>query len=460
MNAVRQQKLQRAPSPFIRAAHFFLATFGRGSMVGLILAATGFARATDYTQLGSYQVGNRTLSVNRTAGGSGSFDAQVYYPATSTGASTPWDTSGGPYPVVVFAHGLGTAPIEEHSLTATHLASYGYLVVMPLSYTSVLDFLATSSLGQDMQSSYNRLVAQNSNSSSFYFGNVDTTGYTAMGHSMGGAASVSIASQSNDVKTVIGWATQNMQVPNITSQLPNVDVPMQQIAGTQDGVVSQSTTTSIYNNAHEPVALNRLIGGFHFGFMDVGSSGLADSGSMPRATQLGYSRSISVQWLDLYIKGDQSVWRDLWGPEAADDPNIATSLRPGISVTTGQPSAGGLPGETVQFSIDIHNTGDFAASYSLFVEDNDWSIDFSSLQTPVLQPGQFTTLFADVHIPITATPGAIDQFLLSARNNTDNGTRGYTYMQATAVPEAGSLTLAGAAGAVALLAARRRFRRR
>lgn len=386
---------------------------------------------TDFSLPGPYSVGEQELVINRTAGDSGSFDAKIFYPATSSGVLTPLDASGGPYPVVSFAHGYLTDARAEYSETARHLASHGYLVVLPSSYESFLDVFEAESLGHDGASGFNYLVAQNGNPSSPYYLAVDTSGYAAMGHSMGGAASISEASQNASVKTIITWAAQNMVVPSAPDQIPNVHVPIQMIAGTQDAIVSSSTTSTIFNSATAPIVLNNLIGGFHFGFEDVGDSIFADSGSMPRATQLGYSRALSVEWLQLYMKGDQSVWRDLWGPESMVNSEIATSLRSRIDVTTPFSSLTGAPGSAVEYSLTVTNTGVSATSYSLFVEDNTWSTTFSSSQTPLLGPGQSATVMVEVQLPSGLANGLMDDFLVSARNNTDGGTRAYTQLQLT-----------------------------
>ncbi|MFO0946658.1 MAG: dienelactone hydrolase family protein [Planctomycetota bacterium] len=385
---------------------------------------------TDYSLPGPYHVGEETLVINRTAGDSGSFDAKIFYPAISSGSSTPLDASGGPYPVLSFAHGYLTDARAEYSETARHLASHGYLVVLPSSYESVLDVFEAESLGHDGASGFNYLVAQSSNPSSPYYLAVDTSGFAAMGHSMGGAASISEASQNASVKTIVTWAAQNMINPSAPDQIPNVHVPIQMIAGTEDAIVSSSTTSTIFNSASAPIVLNNLIGGFHFGFEDYGDGIGADSGPMPRATQLGYARSLSVQWLNLYMKGDQSAWRQLWGPEATTDPQIQNSRRSGIAVTTPNNQQWGSSGSIIDYTITVQNTGTYATSYSLLAEGS-WNTMFSALQTPVIGPGGFATVHAFVTVPTDTPIGTVGTVLVSARNDTDGGTRAFAQLQST-----------------------------
>ncbi len=398
-----------------------------------VAPASQSGSAIDYTQPGPFQVGSEQVTVARTAGDSGTFSAELFYPATSSGSNTPFDGSGGMYPVVSFAHGYDTDVLSEYTLSMTQLASYGYLVIAPLSYESVLDVLNTEHLGHDMTSAYNYMLSQNRTASSPFFDHVATSGYAAMGHSMGGAASISEASENSAVKTVVTWAAQNMSTPNAYTQMPNVHVPMQMIAGTQDGVVAASTTATIYADGKSPIALNDLVGGFHFGFEDYGNSPFSDSGSMPRATELGYARAFSVEWLNLYMKGDQSAWQQLWGPPAGADPQVQNSLKSGIAVTTTSNELSGAGGSILDYTIEVQNTGTYATSYSLFADNNLWNTSFSTLHTPVLAVGGTATFQVLVTVPAGSPAGATDNVLISARNDTDGGTRGYVQLQSVAL---------------------------
>jgi hypothetical protein len=193
--------------------------------------------------------------------------------------------------------------------------------------------------------------------------------------------------------------------------------------------------------------LNDLVGGYHFGFEDVGAGPFADSGSMPRATELGYARSFTVEWLNLYMKGDQSAWRQLWGPEAAQDPQVQYSVNSGIAVTSTTTQLSGNGGALLDYSINVKNNGTYATSFSLFAEDNSWNTSFSTLQTPVLNVGGSTTLHVFVTVPPGSLVGASDNVLISARNDTDDGTRGYVRLQSIALGDSPpTVDLNGAAG--------------
>ena len=386
--------------------------------VATIVGQQSLAVDLSYGAAGDFIVGNRQVSVSRTAGGSGSFNALVYYPATSAGTNTPLDPSGGAYPVVSFAHGYTTVTANSLPASLAQLASHGYIVIAPQSYESVLDVLQTEALGHDQTSAYNYLTTQNSKASSIFYQHVQTTGYAAMGHSMGGAASISEASQNAAVKTVVTWAAQNMNIPvQAPDQIADVHVPVQLIAGTNDTTVSASTTNSIYNNGNPAIELNNLVGATHLGFYDTGP-----------AWQLNYARALSVQWLDLYMKGDQSVWRDLWGPEAGADALVQNSLTSGINVNGPIKTLTGSEGTTVAYSLTVKNNGDVPTSYSLFVEDNLYGTSLSTLQTPVVAVGQKASFQVFVDLPNDAPLDALDNVLVSARNDLDGGTRDFVVL--------------------------------
>ncbi|MGD9646168.1 MAG: dienelactone hydrolase family protein [Pirellulales bacterium] len=394
-----------------------------------IMAAVGerCAQAVDlsYGQTGAYTVGNRQVSVARSAGGSGTFNALVYYPATTAGSNTPLDLSGGAYPVVSFAHGYTSVVSTNYTATLAQMASHGYIVIAPQSYESILDVFETEDLGHDQTSAYNYLASQSGNAGSPFYQGVQATGYAAIGHSMGGAASISEASQNPSVKTVATWAAQNMVIPSAPVQVIQVHEPMLMIAASEDNVVSASTTNTIYNNGNPPKGLNILNGATHLGFYDSGPT-----------WQLEYSRALSVAWFELYMKGDQSVWRDFWGPEAVSNALIQNTHHSGISLTATLASLTGSEGTTAQFSLKVQNIGTTPTSYSLFVDDNEYSTDLSMLQTPVLNVGQFASFTVDVDRPHDAPLGAFDTLLVSARSDLDGGTRNFVTLTANVIQRA------------------------
>ncbi len=394
----------------------------------LAVAAPGYG---DLSTPGPYAVGNMTVSVLRPD--NSTFNSVLYYPATTPGSWAPFNPSGGPYPVIVFGHGWAQdPPAEYYGSTVSHLASHGYLVMLPESYAGIGDVLNTGKLADDLQSSYQYLVTENSNPASWFYQHVTTTGYGAMGHSMGGAAAIIDASRNAAVKTVFGLAP-GTTIPSPLDAIPNVHVPVGLLAGDNDGIIPYSFQQSLYSAGNPPIQLATILGGWHFGFEDKNYF-IHDSGPVPREVQLSMTRDMSTAWMNLYLKADQSAWRRLWGPESLTQAGIVTSLRPGIALYAAQTQLTGFEGTVVSYAMSVTNMGVLPTSFSLFAEDNHWNTLPSMLQTPVLNPGQYAVFNVDVQLP-AGSGGQSDTVLVSARKDADGGTRGYLYLQTTSIPQ-------------------------
>lgn len=84
---------------------------------------------------------------NRNTIGVMRFNARIYYPAVNTPLENdqysiffPPDTSGAPYPAVIFFQGANVS-IEQYSWLFEHIASYGYIVLAATEYMASFNFL-------------------------------------------------------------------------------------------------------------------------------------------------------------------------------------------------------------------------------------------------------------------------------------------------------------------------------
>jgi hypothetical protein len=180
----------------------------------------------------------------------------------------------------------------------------------------------------------------------------------------------------------------------------------------------------MYDAAFAPRRLPLLDGGWHCGFLDSSFFG-CDSGSLPRETQLALTRGLLTAFFTLYLKDDQAVWRHVWGPELYAEPLIDnTRVDAGITLDPNTVSLYGYEAQAVQVDLLLTNGGPLPTSYTIFVEDNTWSTTPSPAQTPVLEPGESTTVSVTVEIA-EGSGTATDTALVSARSELDGGTRGY-----------------------------------
>lgn len=422
------------------------------------------ALGNDFSVLGPYAVGQRTVQITRTD--SSLFDAQLFYPALTAGIDAPIAPPGDLFPAVSFGHGF-VQPVFQYQSTLESLASWGYLAIATESQVTV--FPDKPQYAQDMIDTLTYLEIQNADPGSDLFGRVDTNAFGMSGHSLGAGISIVAASMDSRVKAVANLAAASTNAPppfppglpptsdpSAIALIADVRVPVSLIAGSSDGIVAVATNGQLmYDNANAPRQLPNIQGGYHVGFVDNDVPIFSDTGLISRETQLAITRDELITFFNFYLKQDESLWRDLWGPERFSNPAVVTQADPGMTLTPLAPSQPASAGQLVTFSVTLTNTTDQANQLDLFVDDNAWTTLLSVPQTPTLAPGESFTFTVDVEVP-TLLAGLSDTALVSARSGLDGLTRGYTRIT-TAVPEARSLILAAlpVAGTLMQLARRR-----
>lgn len=382
------------------------------------LAAVSAAQA-DLSDPGPYGAGWVEVSVPRPGGGS--FAALLFYPATGSGQGATYEDSGAPYPAVSFGHGWITA-VTRYQSTLEHLASWGYFVIASKSYGGL--FPDHGAFADDLRWCLTYLEDQDAAPGSWLHEQVDTAAFGVSGHSMGGGASILAAGRDSRIRIVANMAAAETN-PSAITAIAGVQVPVFLIAGDEDSIVPPpGHTIPMYEAAFTPRRLPLLNGGWHCGFLDSSFFG-CDSGSLPRETQLALTRGLLTAFLNLYLKDDQTVWRQVWGPELYTAPLIDNMrVDAGNSLAPSTTSLRGYGGQTVQVEFLLTNSGPLSTGYAIFVEDNTWSTTPNPAQTPVLDPGESTSF--TIAVEIAEGPGtATDTVLLSARSDLDGGTRGF-----------------------------------
>jgi predicted dienelactone hydrolase len=185
----------------------------------------------------------------------------------------PIDTAHGPYPPVIFVHGL--ASFRTGSLTTmTQWASRGFIVLAADHLGNyLLDFTASlcggggsGALG-DMNGDVDaELAAINAKSGDFAFlgTSVDTSRVGIGGHSMG-AMTVSAASTKPNVQVVILMAELGGSPVPASSSLKQVLV----VGGMIDTVTQWSADLSAYQGSPMPKRLVGITGGDHLDVTDI-----------------------------------------------------------------------------------------------------------------------------------------------------------------------------------------------
>ena len=431
-------------------------------MVSTLLVALAVVAADPdpYSVPGPQAWGERAVSVTRPD--NTTVTARVYYPATLQGLNRPIDPAGGTYPIVTFAPGFSTAP-TAYASTMRHLATHGYIAIVTSSQSATFEPDRLQYVS-DVRGTIDYLIAENARAASPFFGRVDATKVGASGHSLGGGISIVAAAEDPRILASATLAAASLRdagplgpapPPYADVEVTKLQIPVSLINGSLDGLIPVNTNGQvIYDAAQGPRLLPNLIGGYHGGFWDPPVS--FDEGTVTQAENLAFARAEMLSFFDLYLKGDQDAWRRQWGPERlAAAGVIDTQLDPGFSIAAEESSKRANVDGLATYDLLVRNTGDRADSFKLFVEDNDWALSFSALQTPLLAPGETFSLQAFVTVP--EAPGSTnDQALVSARSDLDGGTRAWTYLTTAIVPEPSSMVLAGLAGLSSVGVANRR----
>lgn len=412
-----------------------------------LVATSGVAQAIDFSLPGPFAVGERELTILRPD--ATEFPAIFLYPATTAGVDAIFDPSGGPYPAVTFGHGFVQAA-QQYGPTLAHLASHGYLVVATNSQITLTPDHAA--FAEDLRYSLDFLTNESLDPGSPLFGHVAVDRYGASGHSMGAGASLLAAASDPQIRAVANLAASETN-PSAIAAMASVNIPVSLITGSADAIVPAATNGQLmYDAAAAPRQLPLILGGSHCGFQDFPFPFFCDVGTITPEQQLATTRRELTAFFDLYLKEDESAWRQVWGPERLMAPGIVAQIDPGVVLIPESFEVVAPRGTTATFTVDVMNTGPVPNSFSLFVDDNLWDVDLPFWQTAVLDPNEAVRISVEVTLP--TVPGElVNEFLLSARSNADGLTRGFTQLT-VAVPEPSTLALLAVGGMTVLLGRR------
>jgi dienelactone hydrolase len=390
---------------------------------GLALVLALPTGAVDLSQPGPHLAGWTEISVPRPGGGS--FTAVFFYPATTAGSGGTYDPAAAPYPAISFGHGFLQA-VEKYQSTLEHLVSWGYFVIATRSQGGL--FPSHAQYAEDLSACLTWLTSENADPASPLYNQVDTAAFGMSGHSMGGGANILATASDPRVIALANLAAAETN-PSAISASANITVPLRLISGSEDGIVPVASNGQLMYDAAVAVRqLPLILGGYHCGFIDSDSI-FCDSGSITRAQQLAVTRQLLTEFFNLYLKGDQTLWRQVWGPELDVDPLVTTQSDPNITLTPSTANPRGTGGETVTTTLTVTNTGPAASAFTFWIEDNSWSVFATPALTATLPPGGTANTTIEIQIP-PGSAAAEDAFLVSACSELDGGTRAFSAITA------------------------------
>ena len=199
----------------------------------------------------------------------------------------PADPDGGPYPLVLFSHGLAGYRLQSSFLTS-HLASWGFVVAAVehpyRNLTAVFGDLSAFAalLGTDDSPDVGQLLgaidvvqtASAAPTGPLAGLAVDTTHVGAVGHSLGGFAVFAAARDPRITSYVafafpVGGSFVEPTTPPTASGAPPPEKPALLVAGSADVIAPLPRVDAAYAALPAPKRLAILEGMTHLGFTDI-----------------------------------------------------------------------------------------------------------------------------------------------------------------------------------------------
>jgi predicted dienelactone hydrolase len=219
-------------------------------------------------------------------------DVEVWYPARtseSEGRDAALDASGGPYPLIIFAHGLSAFRRQSVEYT-TQLASHGYIVASPGFPQSRLDSPGGPRIGAvldqpgDVSFVIDELLKMDSATSGLLSGAIDESRIGMTGHSLGGLTTLMTAHgamRDDRIKVIAPISPVACMVG--AGMIADTSIPIMIIGGSDERIVEPETFRKAYEEAVAPKYYAEIIGADHTRFADVdisdeqlGGSGVVD----------------------------------------------------------------------------------------------------------------------------------------------------------------------------------------
>jgi dienelactone hydrolase len=253
----------------------------------------------------------------------------ILYPAagptgsTAAQANAVPDTSGAPYPLIVFSHGFG-ATARTYEPLLEHLASRGYVVAAPTfpltSTDSPCGPIAGDFVNQPEDQSFvvDSVLKQSAGKSGPLTGLVDRDKIGAAGHSNGAVTTWGLvgntAVRDRRIDAAVIMAGTLEKFPKGRFDLAHAP-PVLLVHGTDDSLIPYDLGVAAFNEARGPKGLLTIAGGSH------GSA----------AGPLTYAAA--ADFFDAYLRGDAAAKARLPGDQVAGSSTMQFVAQPGSTTT-------------------------------------------------------------------------------------------------------------------------------
>lgn len=367
-----------------------------GALVALIflLAASPASRAADLSRSGPFAAAWTRVQVTRSDDGS-RFSALLYYPGVMARRGAALDRSAAPYPAIGFAHGfLSSATL--YTRTYAHLASWGYIVIAPESGMEL--FPSHARFAADLSFSLGFLEDASADPFSFLHDGVALDRLAVSGHSMGGGVSILAAVDDDRIIAVANLAAAET-FPSAINRIGQLEVPVALIAGSADKILTPNGgPDEMYDAAVAPRLLATIDGASHCGFLSAPIP-FCDRGEIAGQQQLAITHRLLTAFFNLYLRGDESAWPEVWALPLTLPDQVEALADPGIELEPAVTSLSARAGAMSEFRVRLVNTGAEPSGFTLGVLPGRWPVSVFPFETPVLAPGEAFEVTARVAVP-------------------------------------------------------------
>jgi dienelactone hydrolase len=302
----------------------------------------GPTQITDPAEPGTHTASTSTASVTI---GSDTIPLTLYLP-----------DGAGPFPVIVFTHGFGLSPSLYDSY-GVHLASWGYVVIMPQMPGSMLSPTVHRVLKELLRSMLDWVDTEGPDPGGVFGGRVDPALLGLAGHSMGGKISLLVSTEDSRPLAVFGvdpvdaaggpFGGDPVDYPSVTPELmPQITVPLGLLGETvnatgggmgQPCAPAEDNFQQYYQYASSPALEIDVLGANHVSFLDDPNCGmtcsLCTAGTDDPAVTRHLTRRYMTAFFNVFVDGDEGYRTYLVGDEIAADVSaglIATQNKNGL----------------------------------------------------------------------------------------------------------------------------------
>ncbi len=231
-------------------------------------------------------------------------NSRIYYP-DSAGV---FPGSAVPAPIVAFGHGWMIG-ISSYYSYAQHLASWGYVVVLP-TYSNPLIRPEHDKRARLMADAARWVAARDTVPGDHFFGRLDRWNWGFVGHSMGGSISMLAADTLGLHDTLQAVAALASPQSNPQTHSEHIIQPKLILAGGTDNIAPwRDVRQAFWSNAPAPGTFAVIRNAGHTDFMDGGAfiEQLVPPTPGRETTQLVVRRHLTA-FFERHLQGDSSEW--------------------------------------------------------------------------------------------------------------------------------------------------------